>query len=76
MEHVREVVYGELIDTQWDVNFPDTINDYYDYMELIDTQWDVNINDALFSSDIGCRINRYIVGCKYEITALRRGRRW
>ena len=55
----------ELIDTLWNVN--KTIKYYRQegFYELIDTLWNVNckVNDDL--ADSYCRINRYIMECKF-----------
>ena len=66
---------AELIDTQWDVNKDNqTVNSMPD-AELIDTQWDVNDYVVSTMLDAYERINRYIVGCKYNRCVLKKSKR-
>ena len=56
----------ELIDTCWDVNNKDIPRKALAKAELIDTCWDVN---QYVSCDYGtqnARINRYMLGCKFN----------
>ena len=45
-------------------------------MELIDTQWDVNYGTAKTATFTGYGINRYIVGCKCEISKEDKNWQW
>ena len=51
MANVDVDTEGELIDTQWDVNYLVYITPQDNVSELVDTQWDVNITIDDFAID-------------------------
>ena len=60
----------ELIDTLWNVNKTDGFYLNIPDTELIDTLWNVNLTSKQAEYLQGCRINRYIMECKYHYMSL------
>ena len=56
----------ELIDTCWDVNTAWRGALFFVCIELIDTCWDVNPKQMTGLLGSVSRINRYMLGCKYN----------